>query len=674
MAGIFPGPRQGKRALKLGIKIAVFLSLIISVFIVAESYYLCRASSVIVARNIRTNLKVLATSFAAALDVEKLKLLDAKADEEGPVYRELQQKLQYFQRINQNRIKYIYVIAKRGQSYYYVLDATPVGEQDHSALGHPFDIKQYPAAAQGFTQPTAETAPVYDKEYRLYSQSGYAPIKDGRGNVIGILGLDMDIPAIERDHVSLLETAGKIIIVAILSALILGVAFSRYITKPVNALLKGFQRVASGDFGGEIMIPRNDEFGLLASSFNNMSGDLQELHLQLCRYNQALEQEVRQRTAELTVVNREMRDIMNHIGLGIITLDRQLKINPQYSRFVQDIFGDQILVDAEFVRLIYPRPEQAEDYETLGLWLQLLFEHQGMTWEELRSIQPVEEVQVGLETESPKSIRLKFVPIEEDTLVPGQPGKLQKVMVIMEDITKTRNLERKIEEKEQEKKDSIEQIVGIIKIDKELFRLFILESNDELAELELGLMHFNTDPNPDTLAELFRMVHTIKGNAANFGLTSISKTAHHLEDLFERVPTGGIGVSREWSENVFKKVDRLKDLLAEADDIYWRIAAGKAKDSGKTRPEKRVSEESILLKISVSDFKDLEERVRKIKEKVLVGQENPELETLFNATERQFTKLQTVRVGRIFGRFRRMIHDISEELGKKVTLEMLGEN
>ncbi|MFL6351652.1 MAG: PP2C family protein-serine/threonine phosphatase [Bryobacteraceae bacterium] len=62
-----------------------------------------------------------------------------------------------------------------------------------------------------------------------------------------------------------------------LVALVIGVSFSRRITRAVNQLYEGTRRVIHGDFRHRIPVRSTDQLGELAESFNQMTGNLERL-------------------------------------------------------------------------------------------------------------------------------------------------------------------------------------------------------------------------------------------------------------------------------------------------------------------------------------------------------------------------------------------------------------
>lgn len=71
-------------------------------------------------------------------------------------------------------------------------------------------------------------------------------------------------------------------IIAFILAVIIGYICSRMISKPVVSIAKAAERMASGDLTAEdVEVKTNDEIGILATSFNQMKGNLRDLVRQI---------------------------------------------------------------------------------------------------------------------------------------------------------------------------------------------------------------------------------------------------------------------------------------------------------------------------------------------------------------------------------------------------------
>ncbi|MEG1367314.1 MAG: Hpt domain-containing protein, partial [Oscillospiraceae bacterium] len=67
-----------------------------------------------------------------------------------------------------------------------------------------------------------------------------------------------------------------------------------------------------------------------------------------------------------------------------------------------------------------------------------------------------------------------------------------------------------------------------------MVEIFIYETTTLLEQLDEILLSSEKSKSmsDDSINEIFRIMHTIKGSSAMMGLTSVSELAHHMEDMF----------------------------------------------------------------------------------------------------------------------------------------------
>lgn len=145
---------------------------------------------------------------------------------------------------------------------------------DPRDVGRDYDVARFPAMGRSLRAPCADDD-VCPDEYGV-SLSGYAPIRDGAGATVGLLGIDVDGSTVDAMRGQLLG----ILALGALGAVVLGGAlaifFARRIHRPVAALSAGMNRVADGDFSARVTWPSGDEFERLAGQFNVMAAGLEE--------------------------------------------------------------------------------------------------------------------------------------------------------------------------------------------------------------------------------------------------------------------------------------------------------------------------------------------------------------------------------------------------------------
>ncbi len=94
---------------------------------------------------------------------------------------------------------------------------------------------------------------------------------------------------------------------------------------------------------------------------------------------------------------------------------------------------------------------------------------------------------------------------------------------------------------------------------KEIFLAEAMENFEEINRLLTVLEKSKNDKN--TVHALFRITHTLKGNAAGMGYTGIAEMAHVLEDLFGEVREGKIVLDESLYASLFKATDVLGTLV-----------------------------------------------------------------------------------------------------------------
>ncbi|EMB13612.1 chemotaxis protein CheA, partial [Rhodopirellula europaea] len=97
----------------------------------------------------------------------------------------------------------------------------------------------------------------------------------------------------------------------------------------------------------------------------------------------------------------------------------------------------------------------------------------------------------------------------------------------------------------------------------EALREFLIESHDNLEQLERDLMSLEEDPTSEMLVNgVFRSIHTIKGTAGFLGFAKLEKLSHVAETLLGDVRAGKLMMGPEIASALLLTVDKVRDLLA----------------------------------------------------------------------------------------------------------------
>jgi len=95
-------------------------------------------------------------------------------------------------------------------------------------------------------------------------------------------------------------------------------------------------------------------------------------------------------------------------------------------------------------------------------------------------------------------------------------------------------------------------------------KAFVAESEEGITELNNALLDLESDPDDDdAMDSIFRIAHTLKGNASAMGYESVSELAHEMEDLLDEVRDGSIPVDTELMDLLFDSVDYLDAMVGD---------------------------------------------------------------------------------------------------------------
>jgi two-component system chemotaxis sensor kinase CheA len=97
----------------------------------------------------------------------------------------------------------------------------------------------------------------------------------------------------------------------------------------------------------------------------------------------------------------------------------------------------------------------------------------------------------------------------------------------------------------------------------DLLSEFLTETAESLEVIDTELVRFESQPNDrETLNNIFRLVHTIKGTCGFLGLPRLEAVAHAGETLLGRFRDGALKVTPEAVTLVLDAIDQIKALLA----------------------------------------------------------------------------------------------------------------
>lgn len=278
--------------------------------------------------------------------------------------------------------------------------------------------------------------------------------------------------------------------------------------------------------------------------------DLEEARAKLEEYSQGLETKVRERTAELSELNRLFKTILDSLGQGILVFDVHGLCMTAYSKACEKLFGTK--PDGKRIEEIFGlNDKQSFDFMN---WRIAVFEDR-LDFEDMLPL-----AITNLEMPSGLTLSIDYAPMRDEN------GVLEGVVVAATDRTREKAALKKVEEERQ----FVEKILRLAK-NRTAFRMFLRDARERFRSLAA--------PETKSLEEIQREVHTVKGGAASFSLLALAQGCHQLED---RISSTG-----EKNRSVLNAllIQKSAELLGTLDEEIARLTEifGKIDDEGTDR-------------------------------------------------------------------------------------------
>ena len=92
--------------------------------------------------------------------------------------------------------------------------------------------------------------------------------------------------------------------------------------------------------------------------------------------------------------------------------------------------------------------------------------------------------------------------------------------------------------------------------------IFIEEAGEIIEKLDVDIIRFEENSTDlDLLNEIFRGVHTLKGNANAFGFTRLGEFVHHFEDVLDYYRSTKETVEPQYLSLMVDSVEVIKDVM-----------------------------------------------------------------------------------------------------------------
>jgi two-component system, chemotaxis family, sensor kinase CheA len=272
--------------------------------------------------------------------------------------------------------------------------------------------------------------------------------------------------------------------------------------------------------------------------------------------------------ATLREARQQTTDILRTVKDGLFLLDENLMIGTSYSSALESLFQRSDFGGLHFEQLL----KGIVSEKTLTTAVKFV----GVLWSErtkenlVKSINPLGEVEVHFDTGqgklSTRYLQFEFHRVRVD-------GKITHVLVSVSDVSARVDLARELQASQSQAQAQVDTLLGILHVDPKHLASFLNDSNAAMKMINAVLREPAREETAfrKKLDTLFRQVHSVKGEAAALGLSSIETRAHSFEDDLKQLREKADLSGNDFLPLVIK-LDDLLTHLQSVGDLVSRLA------------------------------------------------------------------------------------------------------
>ncbi|MBB5412842.1 signal transduction histidine kinase [Paraburkholderia sp. HC6.4b] len=322
-------------------------------------------------------------------------------------------------------------------------------------------------------------------------------------------------------------TGAAIVVLLLISALLY-----RQITRPLSRMQVEMSEIAaSQDFTRRVPVGRMDEIGHSIVAFNGMIEKIQQSSLQL-----------KQKTADIQAMLQNMQQ-------GILTVVEGVVVHPEYSAYLEAIFETREIAGRPLLDLVFGGTEINSDaLSQIEAALQACIGEDSMNFEFNQHLL-VNEIAKPMADGRVKTLDLSWSAITDEHDV------VLRLMLCVRDVTELRALAAEAGEQ----KRRLEMIGEILAVSQEKFHHFVESATGFISENE-RIIRQHHEPSHEAVAELFRNMHTVKGNARTYSLQHLTGIVHETEQRYDALRRADS--SEAWDQQLLiEDLQRVKAAL-----------------------------------------------------------------------------------------------------------------
>lgn len=235
---------------------------------------------------------------------------------------------------------------------------------------------------------------------------------------------------------------------------------------------------------------------------------------------------LREADAQAAAAQRETAEIMANVNTGLFLLNKDLSIGNQYSAQLTNIMGTDQIAGENLAQLLKNKVT-AKDLEVTEGFVKQLYNPR-VKEKLIDDLNPLKKVLLqdeGKTSGANKYLDFKFSRVYDQ-------NNIARILVNVQDVTQQVRLEQRLEEERAQNDLQIEMLTTILNVSPTIINEFIQNTKQNIVKINNILKTPGSDQGAlrDKLAQMYRIMHSLKGEASALNLHTFTSIANNFEE------------------------------------------------------------------------------------------------------------------------------------------------
>jgi signal transduction histidine kinase/predicted membrane protein len=258
---------------------------------------------------------------------------------------------------------------------------------------------------------------------------------------------------------------------------------------------------------------------ILAKKFNKAYTTAERLSEHLKEEVDIQTKEAVEQKNRALVSEKNVSGLLNNMKQAVFAMGEKGTIVPPVSRYTEHIFEGDIVGKNIFDVLYKNIGEESELYSSIKFLIDVCINEDSLQYDTMNDALPREVKRLNHEKKE-RTLKINYSPLFDSNDI------CRKIMLVIEDITEVLELEQEVVQEKEKATLKIQRLQEIVSNSKREIKVFFREVSLQLDVAKRSVNELDRE-------EYCRAMHTVKGSARIYNLSSFSEEIHLLENKVE---------------------------------------------------------------------------------------------------------------------------------------------